>query len=195
MQKHAIEQALERLKKAGTAHASLLRASTHQQTESAWSDFLLAASTVYSKLQKGSMGYGRSVAWFGRMKHERKSDPLLSYIHHARNADEHGIERVTERHHGSFSVGSGGAIRLDGVIGGQHTNLTITHVGGPPPVVSIIRPHVKLVAVKDDRFGDTFDVPTTHLGIPLKDRSPVEIASLALAYLKKLVADGAQLMQ
>jgi hypothetical protein len=32
---------------------------------------------------------------YGRAKHERRNDPLLSYIHHARNADEHGIKDIT----------------------------------------------------------------------------------------------------
>jgi hypothetical protein len=65
--------------------------------ETLWENFLIAANGIYSKLERGAKTNGKSKAWYGRKKHERKNDPLLSYLHHARNAAEHGIQRITSR--------------------------------------------------------------------------------------------------
>src|SRR6516165_1236564 len=90
-----LDSARERLRRAHSAFERLERATTNKDRETAWSDFLLASHAVYSKLEQGSKGCGKSQAWFGRKKHERKNDELLRYIHHARNIDDHGIMGTT----------------------------------------------------------------------------------------------------
>ena len=45
--------------------------------EEAWTDFLLAASTIYTKLEQGAKTSGQSAAWFGRKKKQRRDDPVL----------------------------------------------------------------------------------------------------------------------
>jgi hypothetical protein len=100
---------------------------------------------------------------------------------------------VTERRPGFIAAG-GGKMRIDGIVNGDNgTHMQFTHIGGPPLEVTVAGPHVKLVPVTDDRFGTTFAVPTEHLGQPLKEQTPLEIASLAFAYLKNLIADGSKL--
>jgi hypothetical protein len=69
---------------------------TEANVTAAWIDFLYAFNGVYQKLQKGSLLNGKSKAWFGRIKHMRDSDELLSYLHQARNAEEHGLEAITK---------------------------------------------------------------------------------------------------
>ena len=188
MNQKAINQATDRLKKATAAGDRLISARSYQDFESAWSDFLLAASGVYSKLEQGSKGHGPSEAWFGRRKHERKGDPLLSYLHHARNADEHGIEPISKFDEGSWAIGGGGHYQLD-----AKTDLKVTHISGPPPTLTIQPSRVTLVRIKDTRFGDYFDPPTEHLKIPLDDQSPVAVARLALKYLDSMISDAATL--
>ncbi len=97
MDSQALEQAKGKLQRADKALYALKTATNYDEAEEAWSDFLLAASTIYSKLEQGSKSKGTSAGWFGRKKKERKDDPLLRFLHHARNSDEHGIERVAER--------------------------------------------------------------------------------------------------
>src|SRR5690606_27755019 len=97
MDPQAVEQAKIRLKKAETAIARLKSADSFEQAEDAWTDFLSATSTIYSKLEQGAKVNGKSSAWFGRKKKERKDDPLLRYLHYARNSDEHGVQRLVER--------------------------------------------------------------------------------------------------
>src|ERR1700722_15573764 len=95
MNKSAVLQAKQRLIKLEKSLAGLRAAGTTEDAEEAWTDFLLAASTIYSKLEQGAKGYRISEPWFGRKKKERRDDQLLRYLHFARNSAEHGIERVT----------------------------------------------------------------------------------------------------
>ena len=192
MKPEAIAQSRERLQKAEAAVVRMRTAKNFYAAESAWLDFLLAASSVYSKLEKGTKGDGRSEAWFGRIKHERRTDELLSYIHHARNADEHGIERITERKPGYLAIK--GDVMLNGSIGpGQRLHIQpINPTPEKPFSIEWQNPHIKLVPVVDDRFNDTFQPPKTHKSKSLENDSLQLVADLGLAYLRELVAAGAE---
>ena len=72
--------------------------------EEAWSNFLTMANRAYTKLEQGAKDNGKHRAWFGRQKHERRQDPSLRYIKNARDADEHGLERITERASGGIGI-------------------------------------------------------------------------------------------
>src|SRR5438132_1660188 len=102
MNSDAVSQSIVRLQKAKNAAERLEKAKSYEEAEDAWTDFLLAGSAIYSKLQQGAKSSSKSQAWFGIKKKERKDDELLRYIHHARNSDEHGIEHVTERRGRSY---------------------------------------------------------------------------------------------
>lgn len=92
MEPKALAAAKVRLERARDAVARLDAATTLADMHSAWSAFLLAAAAVYSKLERGANGKGKCEAWLGKVRHLRKTDPLLSYIHQARNSDEHSID-------------------------------------------------------------------------------------------------------
>ncbi|MET4211454.1 hypothetical protein [Bradyrhizobium sp. LA2.1] len=196
MDAQAVEQARGRLQRADKALYALKTATRYEEAEEAWSDFLLAASTIYSKLEQGSKSKGSSAGWHGRKKKERKDDPLLSFLHHARNSDEHGIERVAER---------GGNIR---------------DLGGKPLMFNEYREHVitdvrdgetgeiklqnikailhgpSLVMIRVHDRGVSYDPPTTHMGktIEVEDNSLIGVASLGFEYLTKLVAEAETLI-
>ena len=82
----AIEQAQQRLANANEALSRLESANTLLAVERAWSEYLIAVSAIYSKLEIGSKGFGPSEAWFGRKKKQRKDDALLRYLQQARHA-------------------------------------------------------------------------------------------------------------
>lgn len=192
MKKAAIAQAGNRIDKAKRSIAEFKSAKRFDIAASAWSDFLIAASGVYSKLEQGAKGAGKSEAWFGRKKHERKNDQLLRYLHHARNADEHGIEPTTANRR-SFEVRGGGSYRFDGTFG-SHTDMTITHQDGPPPIIEF-GTKIVLAPVTDTRFGDRFEPPTEHLGAPIPEPDPEIVAALALSYLEGLISEAAELTE
>ncbi len=157
--------------------------------EYAWWRFLLAASGFYSKLEQGAKGHGQSMAWYGRVKHVRKKDPLLSYLHHARDGEEHSIE-------GSATPAP---IRLKSVknakgfrnVEGDIERIEVA--AGATVNLSFALPGLRLLSVTDDRFGDTFHPPTVHLGKVIPDPSPREIAKLALLYFAELFVEASTL--
>lgn len=198
MKKSAVDHATRRLEKARVAAAKLGAAKSFDEASEAWADFLQAANSVYSKLETGSKGCGKSEAWFGRMKHERRTDPLLAYIHQARNVDEHGIEPTTEEHLiPSFS--GNGYLRSFEVGKSAEGALTISYDADPGvklnlDLVAVLRP------VTDSRFGNVFNPPEEHLGVPLDvpqawSIPPAAVASVAVTYLNLLVDAAAALPQ
>lgn len=185
MNPNAIEQAKARLQKAEKALADLKAAEYFDDAESAWSDFLLAASGIYSKLEQGAKGYPKSEPWFGAEKHLRKTDPLLRYIHFARNVDEHGLERVTEQSLENINMkfNERKHFKL------QRLNQETREPEGEPMDAVLAGPTLKVVRVYDRRFGDFADPPETHLGNPVHFASsfPDEIGDVALKYLRSMI--------
>lgn len=199
MQKIAVEHAKQRLAKARDAMADFEKASSLDVAKSAWSDFLIAASGVYSKLEQGAKGNGKSEGWYGKVKSKRRKDPLLSYIHHARNADEHGLGEIAKKvpGHWSLKLERGSAVRLSGGLhlgsDSSKTDLKIKTVKGKPPTIEVRQPSLALVSVVDSRFGDTFAPPSRHLGTAIEPK-PDEVARLALAYLEGLISQADSLV-
>jgi hypothetical protein len=172
------------------------------EAEEAWSDFIGAASRIYSKLEQGSKGSGKAKAWFGRIKHERKTDPLLSYIHHARNSDEHAIEDITAklpRGAATFSIREPyDASKLDGkqiTIGADSAGRVVVTDFDPElfEVISYPKGTLLLSRITDARYGDAFDPPKHHLGKALDDLSPFGVAKLVITYLEQLVEGARQI--
>jgi len=192
MRKVAIAHAYERLTKAKAAVAAMEASTEFRSFGAAWSDFLIAASGIYSKLQQGAKSNGSSGGWFGKKMNARKTDELLRYIHHARNSDEHGLAPTTHLEPGSFAVGGGGSYRFDGIIG-PGGSLAVTHLGGPPPRLEITPASVRLVTVFDEKHGNQYQPPAIHLGATLSDTSPLSVAKLGLAYLSALIAEADKL--
>jgi hypothetical protein len=199
MDLQAIEQAKTKLRKAEKALEALKDADGYELSEEAWSDFLLAASTIYSKLEQGSKSKGTSAGWFGRKKKERKDDALLRYLHHARNSDEHGIERVAERGGNQQDLLTGEKLKFN-----ERREKLITEIYDPKTgerrMVNIraylYGPSLQMIRVHDRRFGDHCDPPTQHLGKPidLEDNSLLGVATLGLTYLKRLVEEAESLV-
>lgn len=194
----AIQQARSRLEKAKSA-VERMNSSTPlrgAEFEDAWLTFVMSAGAVYSKLEQGAKSNGQSSAWFGRMKHVRKTDPLLRYIHHARNAEEHSIDASTrtvrQRVPVPVSTDQYEVAKSEQKIGHGESALRILKA----PEDGKLRIKTKLVSmagiqlqrVKDR--GEYFDPPTSHLDAPLADRSPKGVAEAAVSYLTTLIGDA-----
>jgi hypothetical protein len=181
----------------GTARAAaalrdIERAQTLGAIETAWSDFLIAAGRLFSRLEQGAKTNSQSEAWFGRKKHERRTIPMLTYIHHARNADEHGLAKVTDRTVPGIALGVGpGAWRFDGTLG-PSGQMRITALGGQVPGVSkfveAVPSKVPLIRVMDR--GVSYDPPLDLTSTVLL---PNEVAARALTYLQQMIEQARQL--
>jgi hypothetical protein len=93
MECDAVQQANVHLRRARKAFSALEKAKAYDDAQDSWGTFLAAADGIYEVLKDGAEKNGKSAAWFGRMKHIRKKDELLSYIHQARNADHTVLNR------------------------------------------------------------------------------------------------------
>lgn len=186
----------KRLEKARLALQRLEQTKDPVETESAWSDLILAASSIYSKLEQGSKITGSAVGWYGRKSHERKNDPLLSYLLHARNADEHGIKDITRVAKGEGQIRfyePFDPAKLEGkklIIGRDPLgNLVLGKSSDAPFSVEVHNePTCVLVPVKDR--GVSYQPPTTHLGQQLDDTTPLAVGRLAVLYLEALINDA-----
>lgn len=187
MDRAAVVHARNRLVNAEKSLKKLKNANARSEANRRWSDFLIACAGVYNKLEQGAKSSGSSEAWFGRKKHERKSDGLLSYLHHARNAEEHSLQQITGESTGAFFVhGSMFVTPLgDGQFKFDRTN--------KPGSFTMVKSRLTLLPVKDERFGDTFPPPTDHLKQPVTSDDALEIGGLALAYLRKMIDEAYRL--
>jgi hypothetical protein len=195
MKDAGLYQAREKLQSARDALSRMTSAETYRAAGQAWSDFLLASNGVYSKLEQGAKGCPASEGWFGRKKHDRKTDELLKYLHHARNADEHGIEGTTLAMVAAQSIK--GKLHSIGIRLGFDREPEILVRKETGAEVKIER-YLGVKNVKDARYGDTFSPPKRHLknDLPNEQSGIVradQIATLALAYIECLIAEAAKL--
>jgi hypothetical protein len=191
MNKTAIERSEDSLIKAKSALQSIEGAQNFKQFEGAWTDFLLATGRIFTQLEAGAKGTPKSFGWFSAKKGQRRSDPLLHYMWHARNAEEHGLERVTTREPGGLLIT--GDAELTGVInaGPNHnqTSLMVKSIGETPPRVKLQGAHPKLAAVKE-RNGGLISPPAQHMGTELSDDSPVAVARLYASHIETMLNEA-----
>jgi hypothetical protein len=211
----AINKALADARRAQMALQRLEASTELRTTQEEWAEFLKAAGAIYFKLETGSRGCKKSEAWFRTVKARRKEDPLLQYIHQARNSDEHGIEEITAIDTGGISISGdfpmdGGGLRWRtthnveiGPDGEPHLKVNHTilentvgvssNPNAKPLEVKIVEAHVRLIPVRNSIFGDIFNPPSEHFDEPLLDQSPANIAGLGLLAAFKFIAEAQQL--
>jgi hypothetical protein len=193
MKKAAIEKSQLRLEKARAALDRARDSASFEEFESSWTDFLISLNAIPVVLERGARSVPKNQQWwFSKKKPQINDDPLLCYLHQARNVDEHGLEPTTARLPGGIGLGRNQDVYIEHMSGGPQGVVGRVHtLGGEPLRVGITPPHCRLVAVTDDRFGTTFEPPIEHLGKPLESTMPVAVGRLALAYYEALVAEAA----
>lgn len=167
--------------------------------ERAWSEFLSQVSRFYSKLEQGAKGTAKSEGWFGHKKGERSDDPLLSYLHQARNADEHGLDYITAKGADCVNVHMTKDVKeihvaFDMMVdkaGRVHVRDPKTNTPEAVDHFELINPRVELVTVKNR--GHSFDPPNMHLGKPIVENGPPSVAKLAISYLRDMLDEASKL--
>jgi len=89
MKPKAIIAAEEKLRSAHESYLAAKNAKTMREIRKTWHEFLIHSNQVFSKLEQGAKE-GSSKGWYDKVKNLRKKEPLLCYLHHSRNAAEHG---------------------------------------------------------------------------------------------------------
>jgi hypothetical protein len=195
MKPEAVHQAYERFERASVAAVHLADADRPLgQPSIDWSNFVMVTNTVYTKLEQGSKGNKTREYWYSTKKHIRKKDPLLRYLHVARNSDEHSLELVS-------GIGMSGRSFHEGVtvaIDESRRNIKINFEDFPKPepgakVAELMIAFYPQTAT-DQRFNDRFDPPGSNLGQPVADQTASGIVALALDYLEKMIAEARALL-
>lgn len=193
MDRNGIEQARERLGRLRRAAEVFCSNAPSKEREGAWFDFLHAQGTIFSKIEQAAKVSNTSDRWFAAKKAERKSDELLRYLHHARNAQEHSIRVISS----SGITVLRGNIRLRG--GGDTASLTFAtdHEGkgfASSENVSNFEFLEDEIVLEDvvDR-GVTYQVPKQHLGSAISHLENRQIIELARKYFEILIKEASTL--
>ena len=164
---HRLYQAAEEMEFSGAALSRMGKVGVRpiKELEDAWSAFLIRVERMWNKLLAGGSGLPGWQVIESEVSQQRKTDPLLRYVHHARNAGEHTIQE--------FSVDWKGPITIE--------NLTSTSYTASWP--SWDRP---LLAVRDR--GVTYEPARDHLGTSFCEKlgkgmpEPYVVAEMALRF-------------
>jgi hypothetical protein len=195
----AIEKAGDHLAVAKEAVNRLNLENGFKPFEQAWSQIIGELGRFYSKLEQGAKGCPVSEPWFGRMKHFRKSDALMSYLHHARNSEEHRLEYITHRAADGMTLGFpetnkvkvGFEMMIDDKGEMRIRNPTVDSPNGGINKVEIVNPRVELAPVRDSNVK--YQPPEMHSAMPIVDKSPAGCARLAIEYLERMLAEARNL--
>jgi hypothetical protein len=157
-------------------------AATHDAFAEAWRQFLDSIEKLWNKAERACQPvHQRFAPWQGKYTALRRSDELLRYVKQARDADNHSIQEILAPVHAGVVVKgpvtiSSGKIHGSGEVEGLRTDRPIK-----------IEKYEKLMPVKVKNSGHWCDVPTQHLGKPLRDPNPLSVAELTLAFYRDFI--------
>jgi hypothetical protein len=166
-----------------SAHRTILRKS-NPHGHPTWCT-LVASSPSLSKDRRVTTKVKRG----GEKKlHERRTDPLLRYLWHSRNADEHTLQQITEMKEASAKKVEPTQSDVD-ELNRAMANEKRPFV--PLGLIEVVWAHIKMLDVTDR--GITYPAPESHLGTQITDTSPANIVNLSLAFFDSMIAEAAQL--
>lgn len=206
MKDSALKKALARQRTATIAANDLLKAGSISDQGDAWFRFLTAHSAIFEALKAGALDAGGSwSSWFGQIRGVRRRDPLLSYLHHARDCDYHGVAESSARTSARATafIGdipimtiSGATFDDDSTIedlkaANPFANAKALVNGKDVPLRYVLQHQtLALIPVVDERFGDEFPPPRSHLGRDIDGTNPAEVSKLATNYTKRIISDA-----
>jgi len=201
MREAALSQARALLGRAKNALARLKGSQSFEEAQEAWDQFLHTAHRVYPKLRAGAHET-QSWAWFMRKLDDRKTDPLLEYLHQARNSDEHRLDSALLRNPASLLIQAHrGSVQVDQV------QLTADgwHIGwravDQDAYITVSRhlAHLELMPVKNanrhTKVETIYPVPKSHRGKPIGGKSAYIVGTLAIIYLEDLLVEAESLLR
>jgi hypothetical protein len=162
----------------------------------AWTSWVVDVNRVWSRLA-GAMTGGKYVGIHGRLKKERKDDPLLQYVHQSRHSVEHRGEPLAKVMFECTPIGP--PIEASGISFTVTDNLGVQHVhSGPMQQMRAGPTRAELAPVTNE--GRVYPPPTEHLGKNIANPTPLSCATLVMDYLDRtlekigtsLIADARQ---
>lgn len=191
LDRRAFDRSRAELEKASAKIGEMRAANNLQEIADLWSEHLTNLQRAFTKLRMACKE-GASKGWCDNVFHERSKDPLLSYVLHARNADEHGVASITAHKAGTIGIGpkTGNSLEIDHLSIGPG-GITMGPNLAANARISFTPGEVLLVPVRDR--GIVYDVPKEHLGEKLDAPTLLSVAERAEAFLRaKLDEAGAK---
>lgn len=198
MQKKAVETAKGRLSSMRAQVRDLEKSRNYDSAREHWYAFLRSSNSVFSDLEQGAKGFGKSTGWFREIKHQRKNDPLLCYLHHARNAYKEGVPLGADLDRQKYVFVEGGkpTAAVEEIVGNTGEFRKLADQQPNLEKVDEMRfypDRLRLIRVKDR--GVEFDPPTEHLGLPIDDVEPKAVARLMVQYIEEMIDEAEALVR
>ena len=191
MKRVGVEKARSRLEAAFRSFELLKVATDFAEFEVCWGALLTALNSAFDILRESAKDKNSSFNWMFKLVAERRQDELLSYIWHARNVNDHGIDYIVEDQPGGFTIPmpASGALHIKhlSVENGKITRFEGHGFGAPVSI--FIHPDGIFLKPVVDR-GNEYKPPDYHLGSALADKSPTGIAGAALKYFALRLAEA-----
>ncbi|HGW2955273.1 TPA: hypothetical protein ACNP37_003963 [Raoultella ornithinolytica] len=151
--------------------------------ERLWRELLINIQTAHNKLKAATLPVrDKFTNHFSKEFSLLSTDPLLSYLVHARNQHEHQIYDVAQKIPPSIvrrSLPGRSSHYIEKMV---IKNGKIVEYKGDPLMVSVTPETCEVVAVSDR--GRIYQPPEMHLGKPLKTRNPIEIGTRGVNFYK-----------
>jgi hypothetical protein len=179
MSMSAGNQPRAQLARAKSSIDSMKNSRSLEEFEEHWKSFLHSLERVWSKaLHK----YAKENGWQKlKVKSEqvRKEDPLLAYLRNARGADEHTIHEIVSREPGGIGINAAEGNSL--FIEHMEVSRDKILIKSPQKIrVDFIPGKTKLLPIVDR--GQTYPVPTSHLGESVDPTNVIEVAEKAAKF-------------
>ncbi|MDN7803078.1 hypothetical protein [Burkholderia gladioli] len=162
-------------------------AEDHGNFARAWIEILGHLTRVWNKTESALKGdpkfYNSPIT--KRVIEQRKTDELLVYLIQARNADEHGVESLTESRRGGYGISPANPGKPLIINSAKIRNGRLVEFDSPTEVsVKIIPP--KTIALPVKNRGKIYVPPTSHLGSSVSDASLIDLATLGIIYYEQV---------
>lgn len=166
------------------------QASSLEDLEDEWKAYLTAIEKCWIKVERACQHIrNKFQPWQGQYANERRKDPLLKYLKHARNSDHHSIQENMDKKAASSSMyveGGPGVTHIERleIKDGQ----LVEYRGNKPLVIENLPNRVELLPVKDG--SKWYNPPSQHKGAKLVWPAPLDVAQLGLEYYTKYVSEA-----
>lgn len=186
MANEPLRQAKAELWSASRAIDAMTAATTMDEFEAEWREFLSCLEKVWTKTERTCAPHqAQFQPWQGKFHALRRKDMLLRYLKHARDADNHTIQDLAKLEPAytvyDFVGPKGGYI--------EHLHLDakegLVAYKGDPVTATVIPPRPVAIAV--ETCGQRYNPPTMHLGKAVDDLSPINLAKLGLSFYSDFV--------
>ncbi len=186
-EKEPLHSAKRELVVAEKAIERMTNATSIDELEDEWKIYLSAIEKCWVKVERSCQHVRNTFQpWQGIFSNERKKDPLLRYIKHARNADQHGLQEIMEKKDplSSMSIEGGESIaHIEKLV--IEKGALVEYRGNKPLIIENLPNRIELIPVKDS--GNWYNPPKTHKQMRLPWPAPINVAVLGLEYYRDYV--------